>query len=483
MWVLPLVVLLLGRSLSDRQMLFAVAAGLGVLLVAWGSRRPEVAVVALVGGFPLAEIVLPWSLRVGVPAPLVRAAGSWKELLVAALVVAAVTHRRAAPSPPDRLELLALGFVALVGVYLVFPTWLAGDGLAIPDEARNVAARTLAVPVIALVAARHVPLSRRWRQRVLGAAVLAGVVVGLGAVVEITSPGLWQRFLHDGLDVNGYQRRIFSNEAERTFIFSDPTQTGGTARRAASIFGSHLDSAFALLLPLAVVLHRLSRGWRSRTLVQAGIIGAGLALTQTRSALLGGALLALGALRGARLPAAGRTRLMVGMALAAVVLVPLVADSALGDRITGAVSGSDVESTPTHTDRSRAAFDAVVDDPLGRGLGSSGGIANRFGVVGGILPENHYLRVALDLGVVGGALFLAAVVTAARQAHRRFVRTGAVLDAAAAGAATALAVVGLLLDSFDAITSAVPLMVVLGLATSTARAAVSDAPASPVPAP
>jgi len=419
-----------------------------------------------VAGFPIAEIVLPISLRLGAPVPLVRAAGSWKELLVGALVIAAVRHRRQHPVKPDRLDLLAAGFITVLLVYYLFPSWLASTDLLIPDQARNVAARTFAVPVIALVAARHVELSDAWRRRVATAAVFAGVVIGIGAIVEIVSPSQWQRFLHDVLDVNGYQRTIFSNEAERTFIFSDPTQSGETTRRAASIFGSHLDSAFALLLPLAVVLHLLRRRWTTPTVVSAAAIGVGLALTQTRSALLGGVLIVAGALRSRSGGASNRVRLAVGMALAAVVVLPLVADSALAERVTGAVTGSDQESTPEHTERTRAAFDAVVDNPLGQGLGSSGGVANRFAVRGALLPENHYLQVALDVGVLGSLLFIGLVVFAARSAYQRARQTGHLLDAAGASALAATALAGLFLGSFAVITTAIPLLVAVGLATA-----------------
>jgi len=465
-WLTPVVVLILGRRLPELRMYQLIAAALGVLLVAALSRRPGVVACTLVAGFPLAEIVLPLALRAGLPTPLVRAAGSWKELLVAALVVAAFRHRRQHPVALDRLDLLAAGFVAVLAVYYLFPDWLASTDLLIPGQARNVAARTFALPVIALLAARHVELDDAWRGRVATAAVGGGVVIGACAIVEIMDPDTWQRFLHDVLDVNRYQRTIFSNEAERTFIFSDPTLSGDKTRRAASIFGSHLDTAFALLLPLGVVLHRLRRRWATGTLVSAGAVGVGLALTQTRSALLGGALIVVGALRSPSGGPNNRVRLALGMGLAGVVLLPLVADSALAERVTGAITGSDQESTPEHTERSRAAFDAVVDRPLGQGLGSAGGIANRFGVRGHLFPENHYLRISLEVGVLGGLVFVGVVLTGARTARRRADETGSLLDSAAASALAATAVAGLFLDSFAVIMSAVPLLVAVGLATS-----------------
>ena len=162
-------------------------------------------------------------------------------------------------------------------------------------------------------------------------------------------------------------------------------------------------------------------------------------------------------------------RLALGMALAAVVILPLVADSALANRITGAVTGADQESTPEHTERSREAFDAVVANPLGQGLASSGNVANRFAVRGALLPENYYLQVALDVGVIGALVFVGVVISAARPAHRRARRTDHLLDAAAASALAATALAGLFLGSFAVITTAMPLMVAVGLATAPAE--------------
>ncbi|MFL6206825.1 MAG: O-antigen ligase family protein [Acidimicrobiales bacterium] len=474
-WLTPLAVLVLVTFLPELRMYQLMAATVGVLLVVALSRRPGVVACVLVVGFPLAEIVLPITLRAGVPTPIVRAAGSWKELLVLTLVLAAVQHRRRHPVRPENLDLLAAAFLALVLLYYLLPTWLASTDLLIPSGARTVAARTFGLPIVAFLAARHVELDDRWRRRVATCALVAGLVVAVGAIVEIMFPSTWERFLHDVLDVDTYQRTIFSNEAGRTFIFSDPTLSGEKTRRAASILGSHLDSAYALLLPLAIALHILRRHVSSRAVVAGALVAVGLALTQTRSALLGAALIALGVLRSGSGGSGNRVRLALAMALAAVVVLPLVADTALAQRITGAITGTDQESTPEHSERTRAAFDAVVDQPLGQGLGSSGGTANRFKVAGSLLPENHYLHVSLDLGVMGGVLFGAVVVIGARAAHRRARRTDHLLDAAAASALAATALAGLFLDSFSVVTTSVPLFVAVGLATA------ADASTAPDP--
>ena len=62
-------------------------------------------------------------------------------------------------------------------------------------------------------------------------------------------------------------------------------------------------------------------------------------------------------------------------------------------------------STGEHFARSRAAAELVLENPLGLGLGETAGVAQRFSE-SPITPENTFLGVALELGWLGGILFL-----------------------------------------------------------------------------
>ncbi|MCF7856502.1 O-antigen ligase family protein [Candidatus Gracilibacteria bacterium] len=61
-------------------------------------------------------------------------------------------------------------------------------------------------------------------------------------------------------------------------------------------------------------------------------------------------------------------------------------------------------STGEHFERTQAAAELVLENPLGLGLGQTAGVSQRFGE--GITPENTYLGIALELGWLGGILFL-----------------------------------------------------------------------------
>lgn len=481
MWGAPFVVALAVRRYPDTRLLQVVGALVGGALLVALSRRPAGAAVALCGGFPLAAIILPLLYRAGIPDPLVRAAAYWKELLVGALVLAAVAHRRRFPVGIDRLDVLAGVFVAIVAVYWAFPDWLPSGEVVVPNDARHVAARTLAVPVVAFLAARHAGIGAASVGRLVAAALFAGVLLGAGAVVEIVSSERWDRFLDETLQVDQYEQAILGEEAERTAILSEDPGGEGKVRRAGSWFASPLPAAFALLLPLAAAMHRLAAEPRVRIAVAVAFIGAGLALTQTRSAIVGGVLIVLGSLRN-RVDARRQRRvaLALGLILGFAALFPLVADTALGNRISGAITGEEDESTPLHTERTERAFERSIEQPLGDGLGSSGGIALRYAVPGHLLPENHYLRVALDIGLLGGTVFLALVVSGARRCRRLAARGGPLVAAVAAGALAATTVVGFLLDSFDTITGAIPLFVFVGAALAVADSAGAATFVSPV---
>jgi hypothetical protein len=465
-WSAPFAVYVVEQRYPDARLLQLIGATLGVLAVAWFSGRPGLTATILVAGFPFAEIVLPLFLRAGAGGQLVRAAGYWKEGLTAALVVAAVQHRRREPVHLDRLDMLALSFAAVIGLYFVFPHWLPQGGLVVPSDAKLGAARAMGLPIVALMAARHAGIDEAWRARILRAAVVAGLVLSVAAIVEIQFTSWWEHFLDDILQVDRYQRVLFNDTARRHLIFSDPSLSGHGTQRAATLYASPLNTAFALLLPLSISLHALARHARTTAgIAIAGLIAVGLALTQTRSALIGAVAIAIGVVRARRgVSTSRRVALALWFSLAALTIVPLVAGTSLGARVTSAIRGTDEQSTSTHQERTETAFDRVTEFPLGQGLGSAGATAKRYSVRGFLLPENYYLLVGLEVGVAGTVLFVGLVATAARRAGAGSHMGDGLLEASAASALVGLAVTGFFLDSFDTITGAMPLMVFLGCA-------------------
>src|SRR4051812_48232212 len=108
---------------STLERLIVAAAG-GVLL-AYLANRPGPVAMCLVGGFIVMEITLPLLYRLGMPGPVLRSMGFWKESLVVALAVAAFRNGRRLGHKPGVIDWLAVGTVLGGLCYWGFPGWFA----------------------------------------------------------------------------------------------------------------------------------------------------------------------------------------------------------------------------------------------------------------------------------------------------------------------------------------------------------------------
>jgi hypothetical protein len=465
-WSTPVVVFVALRELSEPSLSKIMQAVVILAFALVMSKWPGLAITSLCVGFPLAEVILPFLLRQGVPVGLVKNLRYWKEALVLALIVAAYRASKKVAFKLDGIDKIALGFLLLVGVYWLFPHTFPPDVVVAPDDARNLAFRTIALPITAFLAVRHAHIDPKWRSRALIAAVAAGVFLGLCAIFEILFSSMWQTFLNEQLQVTNYRRLVQNDTLTRTLSQSDPTLSGNLINRAGTVFIDPLRSGYAFIAPLAIALDMVRRRLRPTTMFAVGIIGVGLALTQTRSAILGGVVVLLGALRaGPGRSERSRAQLIFLVGLAALAVLPIVASSALGDRIAGAVNGSDQESAPFHQSRTQEAFDLVLENPLGIGLGRGGLSSVRYQLTGNVIAENYFLGLAEDTSVFGAGLFIVLLVVIVLTVRRRFpvIRDS---SAATADLLCGLALGGLLLHSFDYVAVAAPAFVVAGLAVA-----------------
>src|SRR5581483_7497076 len=132
----------LGVCLRGGQstIVLAIEALAALLLIAFFAARPYASLAVLLVYVPLQPDFLPLLLRLGGPAPAVRALGAAMEILVPALVVAAF-RARPRPAPLDRVDKIALGYIAVVTVYVVVPYVLPGVLAAVPLNVRLLAWR------------------------------------------------------------------------------------------------------------------------------------------------------------------------------------------------------------------------------------------------------------------------------------------------------------------------------------------------------
>lgn len=421
-------------------------AVVGLLLVAYLSARPAAAVIALLAYLPLQQLSLALLLSAGGPVPVVRALGFAKEVVVAALVVAALRAR--SHRPLDRLDLLALGLVVLVTLYLVAPLVLPGVFADVPFSVRAFAWRSNALFLVGFLAARRV----RWEPTFLrtAATVVIGVAVVAAAcaMVELLAPQTWSRFLIDDAHIRIFRAVIFDVHGRPTDELVHTVVGGRDVIRVGSVALSPIVLGFLLLPGLALALDRVLAG-RRPVLLTAGwavLVTAAVVATLTRSAVLAAGVVVLvtfGYALTRRRP--GRVQLAVGGLLLALVVGPFVATSTLAERASSSFSG-DI-SARGHKQNSLEAVRVVLTQPLGRGLGTGPAAGQRYDVAQRVTSENAYLQVGAEVGVAAMLLFVLLVVAVLRALARRARQPGEHGDVAAAllAAGTGLALGGMFL--------------------------------------
>lgn len=435
---------------------------LGGGVVAALATRPHVALCALLVWWPFAEVVHPYLLKLGLPAAAVRTIGFWKEAMVAALVLAAIRSIRASPRVPDGIDKLALVFLGFVLAYASLAAILPPGGEQVPLDARLVAARQMMIPIIAFGAARHARIDDRWQRWVMASILVSGTFVGMTAIAEITFTDWWDRLLFKTIDLNGYRQQIFGETEFRTTfaVLTDPTLSGQLDRRAGSFFTDSLTTGFFLLLPAAVAMGVVARRARGVALVALGTISVGLLLTQTRSAIGGGIVIALLIVRSRRVLVRHRSRFAFVLAALFMLAIPVLGGSAVGERIVSGITGSDVESRPTHETASREGLALVVDNPLGLGFGLGGGNSVRFDL-DGVVSENYFLALAVDVGILGSLAFIVFLGALVRRCAKA--PPDDPLPSMVASAIIALSVGGLFLHSWEGYATATMVLATAGM--------------------
>ena len=289
--------------------------------------------------------------------------------------------------------------------------------------------------MIAAVAVAYSPWPRATHARFMkGALVVVALVAGYAVLRWIIGPA----------------------EAERRFVLSDPVAAPYLfAEGKLRVFGSFphthaLGVWCAVVLPFCTALAIHLRGrWRAVAIGAGGLAFAALIGSGARAAAGAAGLGCLAvtvvmaytrAGRGVRIGvlAAAGAALVIGFT----VIAAVSPDQRTSDRSYARIldPGSD-RSYQVRLYKWRQALDDVDDHPFGRGLGTAGQTAvtsQRFASVALYDVDNSYLKIAIDQGIFGLGLYVAALVAMLvgllTRALRATDRQAAALGAAAAGA-------------------------------------------------
>lgn len=381
-----------------------VGAGLLVLAV----RRPDRALLALIAFLPFQALVFAGLWSLGMPASIVRHLSAWKEILALGVVLSGVGAFLRSGRQADLLDRLALAFVLFAGLYLLLQPEIVPSAPS-SSSIRLLSFREDAGFVLLFLGARHAPLGPGFVPRAARTLLfVAALTAAIGCYEAISSSG-WNRFVVHTIRYPAYQATVLGTQPPNPADILTYTYIGGTrVVRIGSVFLNELNFAFYLILPFALGLERCIRRNASPAVVIAtALVGAALLLTETRSALLGALVVVLSALA----PAAGRerhwrTQVTLVLAALALVAVPLAVSSGVVRRF-GQVNNQHNQSTAGHIAGFWSGLRTIESHPLGQGLGTAAGIGQRFSVTGYQVPENTYLDVGDELGVVPMLIFVA----------------------------------------------------------------------------
>jgi hypothetical protein len=380
------------------------AAVMAVVAIVVLSRHPGPALVGLVVFLPLQLPLFSFLYTHGVPAAVLRPAGSIKEVLALAVILAAGREVVSGRSRLDRLDKLVLAYLGLLVLYLLLPMVLSGSTYPHAFGDRLLGFRLNGGFLLLFVAARHAPIDERWRRRFVSAVLtIAGLLAALG-LYQFVQPDRFHDLVVNDLGIPLFQFDVLQTPLGE--IVQLVRWTTASPVRVGSLFVGPFDFADFLILPAALLLDRLTRrDGRPRDALLLVLIGAALLASQTRANVIALAIMALLALSpGPQRVLANRLRLVAIVVLAVVAFVPSLVSTRLGGQAESA------SSTAHHFDEISGGFDILVDHPFGVGLGTAPSLAVRLDNAPVVISDNSILQVGNELGVVTMGFFVLVLV-------------------------------------------------------------------------
>jgi hypothetical protein len=398
----------------------AAAAILGVALVVLAARRPDRALLALVLVLPFQLFALSWLHARGVSLGLLRGIGYWKEAAVAGILFTAVRDFRGAHRRLDAIDGTALAFLSFATAYALAPR-LFSDIAPLDSTVRYVGFRQLGGFILVALAARHVTLAPAFLRRLVSVVVGVAVVTAAIAGYEMLFSDRWNDLVVDTLRVPEYLAATDAPLRDPTDVRIYSEIGGREILRVGSVVMS-LSYGFFLLPALGLLMARLGRPARAAwTGGLIALVGTALLMTQTRSAIVGGAVIVAVVVFATSdhqiLTRAARERIALLAVAGILVALPVAAAGGLLDRFQGAATGED-QAQEQHRDSIGRGFGEVLTHPLGNGLGTTAGTGQRFGNAV-VVADNSYLQIGNEIGAAPMILFVALVTLMARELHRR----------------------------------------------------------------
>lgn len=368
-------------------------------------RNPMVTARFAIVWIPLSPVALSFLLHLGMPGPFVKTGTYVRSAVILCLLVAGWQRRKTAERPLDALDRLALGYLAIVVVYLAAGP-LISDG-PIPFTTRLQGLQAIAIFVCAFLAMRWLDLTlaerdvlRRWA---------AGIIAALAVV------GLYQRFdqtgfnrlMFDHIGIGRYFREIaeLSNAAYSdaiAYFYAAPL-------RVTSLSLNPFGFADLMLCGVAIAVVGLAHRSRAGDAALAGVCASAIFFTDTRISILAmGAVVVTAVARGG-VSELAKVRFVAVAAVAVLALLPMILSSRLVQTEDNSFSDEG------HGDELIASVESIIERPLGSGIGSDGAVARRAAFDRPLVSGNAVLSLGMQVGLLAMVVFLGFFLTCLRQ--------------------------------------------------------------------
>lgn len=395
-----------------------------VYLIAAAARRPAFAVLGIVVWVPLQIPVLAFLYKLGMPAVVARELGYLKEFWAIALAVAAWRATRSQRIRADLLDWLGGLYIGIATLYLVVPFADSSTLGGVPFAGRLNAWRLVCLYVVIFLSVRRLRFQPSViRHLRVGLFIVAAVLAGFSAW-EIANNAGFNNFLTNTLDYPKFKAAVFHITLQKDLLVRG-TLGNSTFVRSGSLLNDPLSFGFLMVIPFGIALERVAARKDVALGMAAAVAGLlGVIFSGTRGAALGvGVVLLLALAFGPSRIAPHRLRLLLAVIVGLVVLLPFAGQSTLVARMESlAKPASQTHDNEVHVDRTRAGLTAMIDHPLGRGLGANSQTGFRYGAATAITTEDSYLETGNELGVPALLVlvaFLGAVLVRLRQRAMR----------------------------------------------------------------
>jgi len=343
---------------------------------------------------------------------------SWKEILLAALIplVIGVCVLR----PDVARTVWGRWYNKLIAAYVVMTLVMSVASQASGEAVVAgvlINLRFLAMFVLAqVVLASGLPWVEKFKKRLATWLVTTGTLLAVIAFLQVTV------LPKDFLAHFGYNK----DTTIAPFMVIDDNPDA--LRAFATMRGPNTFASY-LLLPLAVALllwwHNRKQWWMAGSAV---LMAAAIFATHSRSGWLGAAVMTA-TLAFVALPREALIKWLKFGTVPAIILVGVVmwlATTVPAIRLAVFHSGgNDVTESLTegssdkHWRATAEGTAAIVREPLGTGVGSAGPASFYTTNSGALIPENYFVQIGQEVGVVGLVIFIAMSVGIARELWRR----------------------------------------------------------------